>query len=171
MHDKGELESESRVRLDHIDENLWGTLDVSIAEAFGTLNVIDLKYGKFVPVEPEKNGQLSIYAVGKAREHNYNFDKVRLTILQPRAKHEKGPIRHWTAPMTYFFEFEREVREAVKRVKDKNAPVKAGPHCFFCDAKKICKAYSKDAITSVRARFAQNAESDVERTARMAELF
>lgn len=165
------VESEKKVYLRHIDPNLWGTLDATIVEHFGTLEIIDYKYGKHLPVEAIENGQLLTYAVGEAHLHHYNFDKIKLTIIQPRAKHEAGPIRSWEAPIEYLFEFSERLKVAVKAAKDPKAETKAGDHCFFCPAKEICPSYSPDVTAKLRAGFSRVYESPAELKAKFTKLF
>ena len=67
-----------------------------VPEGFGTgdcliisdkiLEVCDLKYGKGVEVSAQGNSQMRLYALGaiEAQEMFWGFDKVRMTIIQPR---------------------------------------------------------------------------------------
>ena len=63
----------------------FGTADcVMIGEK--TLHIIDLKYGKGVPVSAEDNPQLMIYALGALEAYKMLFaiDTVKISIVQPR---------------------------------------------------------------------------------------
>lgn len=63
----------------------FGTGDVMII-ADGTLTVIDLKYGKGVPVDAHENPQLMLYGLGAYDSFSLSNDirKVRMIINQPR---------------------------------------------------------------------------------------
>jgi hypothetical protein len=152
-----EVLSEEKVILAHIDADFGGTFDASIVEHFGTLDIFDYKFGKHIPVEVEANEQMLAYAVGKAHQYDYNFERVRMTIIQPRAHHLQGPIRTWVTPIETLFKWNEIFKAGIKAAKKKNAPLKAGDHCFFCDAKKICPAFkaNPDAMKGMRAMFAR----------------
>ena len=63
----------------------FGTADAIII-ADGTMEVIDFKYGKGVKVSATDNPQMKIYAIGAYNRFTfeYNIDRVRMTIAQPR---------------------------------------------------------------------------------------
>lgn len=169
------VESEKKVYLDHIDKELNGTLDAETAEPFGILDITDFKFGKFIVVNPENNPQLLTYAIGAAHKHHYNFEKVRLTIIQPRAKHKRGPIRTWEAPIEYLFKFSKVLRDAIAATKVANPRFSAGDHCMFCPGKNKCDAYDpKIAMAGMRSNFgaiARENESPTQARARAARLF
>lgn len=149
------ITAEEKVELVHIDKELGGTFDAAIEEDFGILDIIDFKFGKHIAVEVANNFQLMTYGVGKAHKLHYNFDAIRLTVIQPRASHADGPVRSWLTTPEMLKDFNRVLKDAVSAAKSKNAPLKAGSHCFFCDAKKICKAFTPDALKEMRMSFAK----------------
>ena len=63
----------------------FGTGDCLIIAA-GTLDVIDLKYGKGVPVKAEGNPQMRLYALGALTAYDFLYDitEVNMCIFQPR---------------------------------------------------------------------------------------
>lgn len=63
----------------------FGTSDVVILSD-GVIEIIDLKYGKGVPVDAYQNPQLMLYALGAYNLYDlaYDFDRIRMTIVQPR---------------------------------------------------------------------------------------
>ena len=63
----------------------FGTSDVVVL-ADNTIEIIDLKYGKGVPVDAYLNPQLMLYALGAVDKYDiiYEFETVRMTIIQPR---------------------------------------------------------------------------------------
>lgn len=128
-----ELILEEKFDLSFIREGLFGSNDACVLEFMGTLEVIDLKYGKGKEVFAENNPQLMYYALGAA--HGQDFKEVKLTIVQPRIENS---IKSWTISMDRLTEFGKELGYAVDRTKDSDAELKEGPHCFFCPAKAIC---------------------------------
>lgn len=153
------MESEKRVKLPHVDPNLWGTLDVTLIEHFGVLEIIDYKYGKYVPVEATENAQLLTYGTGEAHRLKYNFETVKLTIIQPRSPHPEGPVRSWSTPIETIFKWEDQLKRAISQSKMRKPPIKAGEHCFFCKAKAICPAFTPGATEGLRKRIVSNAMS------------
>jgi hypothetical protein len=63
----------------------FGTGDLVIV-ADGIVEVMDLKYGKGIYVDPIHNSQLRLYGLGAFNElcHLYDIFRVRMTVLQPR---------------------------------------------------------------------------------------
>ena len=63
----------------------FGTADVIII-AENALQLIDLKYGKGVPVSAEENSQLMLYGLGALEMFGFIHDitHLKLTIVQPR---------------------------------------------------------------------------------------
>ncbi|MEI3231027.1 MAG: DUF2800 domain-containing protein [Gordonibacter pamelaeae] len=78
------VELEQRVDYSEYVPGGFGTADVAVLSE-GVLHVIDLKYGKGVPVSAEGDPQLRLYALGAALEYQmiYEFGEVRMTIVQP----------------------------------------------------------------------------------------
>ena len=66
-------------------EEGFGTGDVLII-ADSKLDIIDLKYGKGVPVSAVDNPQMKLYALGALAAYAaiYDIDEVCMTIVQPR---------------------------------------------------------------------------------------
>jgi hypothetical protein len=147
-----QLLSETKSECFHIDPHLHGTTDAVIIEDFGTLHVIDYKYG-VMPVEVEDNPQILAYAIGIAHQHDYNFDRVICTIIQPRANHGHGPVRSWVTSIENLLAWAHRFKKGIQAAKHPEAPFKAGEHCFFCPAKEVCLEYSPEATGSIRSRF------------------
>lgn len=153
MAPKGsQILSETKSSLAHIHPDMYGTADAVIVEDFGTLHVIDYKNGR-MPVEVKNNPQLIFYALGIAHQYDYNFEEIGLVVIQPLANHPEGPNRKWVVEADRIRDWEMTFRKGVLAASKKNAPFNAGEHCFFCPAKSICKAYTPDAIRSMRAKF------------------
>ncbi len=139
---------------DFTDAEQFGTLDCAIVEEFGLLQIWDFKYGAGIPVDAEGNLQLILYALGAAKQYDYNFSQVELGVIQPRAEHHTGQsVRSWQIEMADLLEYRDFFLEAVKKTKAKNPKFVAGDHCRFCRGKVNCPEISKHAITQAQIAF------------------
>lgn len=84
-YDEPIIELESKLDMSKWAPDVRGTSDVVII-ADGVVEIIDLKYGKGVPVYADNNPQLMLYALGAYDKYAilYEFDKIKMTIIQPR---------------------------------------------------------------------------------------
>jgi len=148
---------ERKVKLGWINPDFGGTLDVSIIELFGTLEICDLKAGAGVMVEPGTKGrpnlQLASYALAVAHEHDYNFNDVKLTILQPRIPHPKGLIRTHTMTVDELTQLDKKFKAIIRAAENPRAPLVAGEHCRFCRAKDICSEYPNRVMRGASSDF------------------
>ena len=132
------LMAEQRLNFSEWVPEGFGTGDVVIIGA-GIIEVIDLKYGKGVPVDAKDNPQLRLYGLGAWNTYKilYDIERVRTTIVQPRL----GSVTT----------DEISVNDLVKWAEDEVAPraklawagegeYVPGDHCRFCKAKPRCKA-------------------------------
>src|SRR3712207_2662842 len=92
-----ELMVEQQFSLDRWVPEGFGTSDAVVIGG-GGIQVIDLKYGKGVKVDAHSNPQLRLYGLGAANLFGglYEFDTVRMTIIQPRLDHistEEVPLK------------------------------------------------------------------------------
>jgi Protein of unknown function (DUF2800) len=147
------LLSETRVDLTFVGPDMFGTADCSIVEEFGKLQVIDYKYGAGVAVDPEENTQLLYYALGIAHLYNYNFTEVVLTIIQPRAPHERGPVREWVISIEELLAWKQKFIDGVARVNDPLADYKAGDWCRWCPGAVMCPAIKDRALNEAQVDF------------------
>lgn len=129
---------EARLNLtDYIPEG-FGTGDVVIISD-GLLEIIDLKYGKGVPVSAQENRQMMLYSLGALREYDYLYDlhTVRMTIYQPRLDSVStyevvtDNLRKWA---------EEELIPRAQMAFDGVGEFVPGKHCQFCKVKPTCKA-------------------------------
>lgn len=142
---------ETRVFLKQIGPGLFGTLDYAWVDVWGELVVIDYKYGQGVAVFPadeegNENTQLMYYAAGIAHKFNYEFDSVKLVVIQPRIWNEDGQIHfeHKTT-LAKLRKFEKAVKVAVSVSKTPEAPLKADPSwCKWCPAATMCPEISEN---------------------------
>lgn len=144
---------ETKVSLDFVREDMFGTVDSAIVELFGTLWVIDYKYGAGRMVNPEENTQMIYYALGIAHKYDFNFEKVRLAIAQPRIVHKDGFFRTWDMEVKELMNWEYKFKEGVKAAEDPFAPLKRGRWCFFCPAQSICPAVEVEAFEDAQKDF------------------
>lgn len=143
---------EQRVVLTQIGKGLFGTLDYAWVDVWGQLVVIDYKYGQGVAVFPtdengKENSQLMYYAAGIAKKYDYEFDSIKLVIIQPRVWNEDGEIhREAVTTIGKLRAFEKEIKEAVRLAKQPNAPLKAGDWCKWCPAASFCPEVSENQL-------------------------
>ena len=125
-------------------DDTWGTADIIIDYVGGeVVEVVDLKYGKGIIVEPEENWQLIAYGLG-AMWGKPNIKKVKLTIAQPRIEHPDGVIRSFEYSRNEMEEFTTKIKTQLSMV-DMDDPV-FGPSksgCQWCAAKHECKPRSE----------------------------
>jgi hypothetical protein len=160
---------ETRVVLHSIGKDLFGTLDYAWVDEWGTLVVIDYKYGSGVPVLPidddtgEPNPQLMYYALGLAHKYNFEFEKVRLAIVQPRVwREDEDPLTEGTVTIKKLREFEKLVKEAVALARRPNAPLKATTEgCRWCQAASFCPQVSTGQMEAAGIAF--DVETGVEK--------
>lgn len=132
-----EILVETRIYLDFIHPEMFGTFDGAVIDHFGTLHVFDYKYGAGHSVSPKENLQMIFYAMGLADKHQWNFKKVRMWIIQPRIKGYDGPS-YWDLSITGLLHYVDVFRDAVERVLRLPNKYVEGSWCHWCKAKKIC---------------------------------
>lgn len=147
---------EEQFTLDHIDPECFGSNDAAIVEEFGTLTIIDYKHGAGVDVSPKENTQLMYYASALVRQST--FKEVHLVIVQPRSFESKDkPIKIWKTTPERIYQFEDEVREALKKVRGPNPQFKVTEKgCKFCAVKGRCPEMAKQATDMARLAFKDN---------------
>lgn len=133
---EAELLVETRIFLDFIHPEMFGTFDSAIVDHFGTLHVMDYKYGKST-VSPVSNLQMIFYAMGLAHQYKWNFKKARMWIIQPRADGFDGPV-FWDLTIQGLLNFVHIFKEAVERVEKNPHKFAEGSWCHWCRAKGIC---------------------------------
>lgn len=137
---------EQRLDLSEYIPEAFGTSDAIII-ADGTLEVIDLKFGKGVRVEAEENPQMRIYALGALSEYaaDYRIEKVRMRIVQPRlhnvSTYEESveSLTQWAAEV---------LKPKAKKAHAGEGQQTPGAHCQFCKIKTVCLALACKAIGS-----------------------
>ena len=136
----GEHMIEEKLQLPFLGEGTKGTADF-IALHGGVLHVVDYKHGKGVAVDVIENVQGLCYAMGAAEVYkDKTWDGVEITIVQPRAYHDDGPIRSWAVDRNYIFDEMFAYATYAARTLDPDASFEVGDHCRFCKAKPTCPA-------------------------------
>ncbi len=140
---------EQKFSLSDVDEDAYGTNDAFLYVPDVKLLIIyDLKYGKGIVVEPDGNKQLMYYALGALQENHFNHlrpevEKIRLVIVQPRAKHKDGGVRYAEYSIDELMHFKMELIGRILATKEPILELKAGKHCKFCPAILICSIAEK----------------------------
>lgn len=122
----------------------FGTGDAIII-ADGCLEIIDFKYGKGVKVSAVDNPQMKIYALGAYDKYSfeYNIDRVRMTIVQPRIDN----LSESELPVTDLLKWADEILKpkAVEAYEGKGEQV-PGEWCQFCKVKASCKTLALQCV-------------------------
>lgn len=141
------METEEKLSLAHIHPSMFGTTDTKFYKEGSVLEIWDYKHGKGKVVEVYENGmpntQLVYYGLAAAHKYNYDFKKVRLGIIQPRAKHINGPIRSTVLSMPRLKKYIDVFKKGVDNVFSKNPEVVTGPWCHWCKAQNVCPKQQK----------------------------
>lgn len=126
----------------------FGTGDCIII-ADGTLEIIDLKFGKGVEVSAEGNPQLMLYALGAYEKFGFIYDiqNIKMTIAQVRL----GNISSSTITTKSLLNWaETVVRPAAKLAFAGEGEQVPGSWCKFCGLKAECKARAKKNLAFVK---------------------
>lgn len=129
----------------------FGTGDTVIV-ADQTLEIIDLKYGKGVPVSSENNKQLMLYGLGVLESFDFLYDikEVQLSIFQPRIDNTSSwviaadELRKWG---------EEFVIPTAKAAFEGTGEFVVGDHCRFCKAKAQCRALADHNLELAKYEF------------------
>lgn len=129
----------------------FGTGDVVIV-ADGLLEIVDLKYGKGVPVDAVGNAQMRLYALGAWSAYSYLYDiqNVTTTIVQPRF----DSISTDTVPIEELLEWsETVVKPAAALAFAGEGEFQAGGHCRWCRVKGNCRARADANMAAIAYEF------------------
>lgn len=130
-------------------------VDVSdyVPEAFGrcdcvmfgadTLIITDYKHGKGVPVSPDENPQLMLYALGALKLYKPLFGealkKVEVYIDQPRRDSYEG----WGCDINELLAWGESIKPKAQMAYMGFGEYHAGSWCQFCRANGVCKAQAE----------------------------
>lgn len=120
------------------------------------LEVCDLKYGKGVEVSAKGNSQMRLYALGaiEAQEMFWGFDKVRMTIIQPRI----GNVSSEELSVEDLKAWGRVVHQRALLAFEGKGSLVAGDHCRFCRCRTVCRAYADYLTEPLKEAFKPPAE-------------
>lgn len=118
----------------------FGTADCIIIQG-DTMDVIDYKYGKGVPVSAEDNPQEKLYGLGALNDYGFAYDveRVRLHIYQPRINNV-SVFELSAADQLAWGESIKPTAAQAQKGKGKYA---AGAWCKFCPHAGRCRTLSK----------------------------
>jgi hypothetical protein len=128
---------ERKLDYSHVVPEGYGTGDCLVIGS-GVLHIIDLKYGKGVPVSAEENPQMMLYALGALAQYAmlYPIDEVRMSIVQPRL----GDPSTWALSVTALLAWAARIRPIAQQAFDGKGDYCPGEWCRFCRAKSACRA-------------------------------
>lgn len=131
--------------------NGFGTGDVVVI-ADNYIEIIDLKYGKGVPVSAENNSQARLYALGAINQFGilYEFETVKSTIVQPRLDN----ISSEEMPVDSLLEWADEVvKPKAKMAWKGEGEFVPGDHCRFCKIRATCRARAEANLEIAKHEF------------------
>ena len=130
----------------------FGTGDVVII-AGTELHILDLKYGKGVPVDAVDNPQLRLYAIGAYNtfEMLYDLETVTAHIGQPRLDSYSKETLTVEALLAYANDVIAPAAQEAWNGSDKQC---IGDYCGFCKALGTCKAQAEHNLALAQYEFA-----------------
>lgn len=146
------LEIEQKLDLTEFVPESFGTADCNII-ADEVLEVIDLKYGKGVPVYATWNKQLMLYGLGSLRKYDtmYDIKKIRLTIVQPRIDN----ISSWEISVSELLEWAiTELKPKAAMAFEGKGELCTGEWCRFCGVKNRCRKLYEQTVEVAKHEFA-----------------
>ena len=146
---------EQKVDLSFHVKDCFGTADMVIVTD-KKVHIIDLKLGKGVQVDAEKNTQLMIYGLGMLdiAEMLFDIETVELSIVQPRISH----FSTWEISAEELHQWaEQEFEPKAKMALDGEGEYKAGEWCRFCKARFQCRARAEEYLHLAQMEFSQPA--------------
>lgn len=148
--------NEARARSSDAEAMIEARLDFSrwVPEGFGTgdmvivadgiLEVIDLKYGKGVPVSAVENTQMRLYALGAydVNEYLYDIKTVRMTIVQPRL----DSVSTDEMSLEELLDWGEDIKPIAQRAWGGIGECMPCDYCNFCKARHTCRALANTCL-------------------------
>ena len=130
----------------------FGTGDVLIISN-GLLEVIDLKFGKGVPVSAENNSQMRLYALGAIAAYGdlYDIEKVRMTISQPRISKEPSTSEMSVQELLDWGETVAKPKALL--AWEGKGEIQSGKHCRWCKAGAQCRKRAEENLKMAETDF------------------
>lgn len=128
-----------------------GTGDCVII-ADSTLEIIDLKFGKGVPVSAINNSQTRLYGLGAYAGYSYLYDikEVKMTIVQPRLDSISSEVLSIDNLLEWA---ETIVRPAAELAFAGEGEFKSGTHCKWCKVNGNCRARADENMKALEYEF------------------
>ena len=135
---------EQRLDMSRWAPQCFGTSDAVIVSD-QTLEVLDFKFGKGVPVDAVGNPQARLYALGAIDAFGdlYGFKSIRETIIQPRL----DSVTEETLSLDGLLQWGESIGPAAQLAWKGQGEFNPGEHCRFCAAKAICAARATKAMS------------------------
>ena len=146
------MEIEQKLDLTEYVPESFGTADCVIIND-DLIEVIDLKYGKGVPVYAEWNKQLMLYALGALRKYDvmYDINEVRVTIVQPRINN----ISSWQISVKELKKWaDEELKPRADLAFEGKGELNAGDWCRFCAVRNQCRKLYEQQLEIAKHEFA-----------------
>ncbi|MEF3312347.1 DUF2800 domain-containing protein [Paenibacillus sp. GYB004] len=131
--------------------NGYGTGDVVLI-ADGVMEIVDLKFGKGVPVSAISNPQMRLYALGALDGFGFLYDirEVHMTIVQPRLDSVSTDIMKVEELLEWA---ETVVKPAAALADAGEGEFKPGDHCRWCKVKATCRARADENMKALQYEF------------------
>lgn len=126
-----------------MDEDVWGTSDVTIHIIGDRLIVVDFKYGRGISVEPtsDQNAYYGYLGIENYLDDSVSVEIVESWIAQPRIPHPEGTIRSYHTTVQELTDWWMEiVIPGIEASRNPEAHLVIGEHCRFCPNKGHCPA-------------------------------
>jgi len=150
---------EERVTFEDIVPEGGGTSDVVIVGK-NFIHIIDLKFGKGVPVSAIGNPQLRLYALGAVKKfiRECVCSEVRMTIIQPRLDDISTDFVSIDVLNDWAINYVKPRAELAIAGKGE---LKAGDHCKFCKMKGKCQKLADEQLAVAQAEFSDVVENNM----------
>lgn len=146
------IEIEQKLDLTEFIPDSFGTADCVIIKD-DVMQVIDLKYGKGVPVYADWNKQLMLYGLGALRKYDtmYDISEIVLTIVQPRLNN----ISSWQISVVDLLEWvHSELKPKAEMAFAGEGELSPGEWCKFCSVKTRCRKLYEQQMEIAKYEFA-----------------
>jgi hypothetical protein len=127
---------EQKVYMISVRPDVFGTSDCIFIYG-DTIYVIDYKHG-YVLVEIENSFQWLFYTIAALDTFGLwdRIKHIKTTVVQPRADHIDGPIRHCDYSISEIREYQEAFRASILNPNKTPIP---GMHCKYCPASGHCR--------------------------------
>lgn len=148
-----EMYVESKINISEYVPEGFGSADCTIVND-SVMEVIDLKYGKGIPVSAEWNVQEMLYALGMLLKFDmlYDIEQIKLTIVQPRLNN----ISSWIISVEDLLKWANdELKPKAKMAFNGEGQLEAGDWCRFCAVKNRCRTLYDKQLELTKYEFAK----------------